>query len=139
MLSPKQLKQAQRGAVQQQEIIGQLQGIAKDIARSEKVIIDLKVQLETVNAQYQEPRTTRQDVDYLSALLDCAKKKLAWEKQLASVQKRAPALLEQMMRVMNDPHAPPDEPTRAELLRSLKEVQAAMERLTAAQVGGRQG
>jgi len=61
--------------------------------------------------------------------LECAKKKLAWEKIIASLQKRTPQLLERMSKLIHDPQNTPSEETRSEMLGSLQSVQAAMERL----------
>jgi hypothetical protein len=48
---------------------------------------------------------------------------------MASLQKRAPLLMEKMVAVINDPLAPPAEETRAQILQSLNAVQNAMQRL----------
>jgi len=90
---------------------------------------DLKAELESVNSKHQGRRTTREDIAYLTDLLKCANKKLIWEKQLASVQKRTPVILETVSRLMNDPQIPADEQLRTEMLRSLQAIQATMERL----------
>ena len=134
MISIKQLKLADKGAQHQQQVIEELNAIARDIDRCEKTISSLKVELETVTAQHAGRRTTREDIAYLTALLDCAKKKLNWEKQLASVQKRTPALLERMTQVMSDPKAPLTEELRTQMLAALQSIQASMERLQSVQV-----
>jgi hypothetical protein len=82
-----------------------------------------------VNTKYPSPRTTRQDIAYLTDLLKCANKKLAWEKQIASMQKRTPATLEKMAQLLNDPKNPPADAMRVGMLQALQGVQAAMERL----------
>jgi hypothetical protein len=125
---------AEKRAAEQQRVILELNGLVKSIERCVKTITELKSELEEVNAAHQGARTTRQEIDYLTALLKCAHKKLAWEKQLASLQKRTPELLEQMGRLLNDPEAPPDDPFREEMLRALHGVQAAMERLHGVEV-----
>ena len=134
MLSSKQLKHGERAAADQRETILKLNALVKDIDRCQKTIADLKAELESVNRKYQNRTTTREDVDYLTALLDCAKRKLAWEKQMASLQKRTPALLETMTSLMNDPQAPPAETTRMQMLSALQNIQAAMERLNEVKV-----
>ena len=63
-----------------------------------------------------------------------ANKKLVWERQIGSLQKRAPLLLEKMSRVMDDPQNPPPENMRAGIVKALQGVQAAMERLQAAKM-----
>jgi hypothetical protein len=128
-LSLKQLKQAEKGLLQQQQLISELNAIVRDIERCEKTMAALKRELEAANAKFQGQRSTRDEIAYLSALLECAKRKLAWEKQLASLQKRTPAVLEKMAALLNDPHNPPAEQTRADILQALQKVQAAMERL----------
>jgi hypothetical protein len=134
MLSLKQLKLAEKSAAQQRQVVAELNTIVRDIERCDKTINDLKLELEAVNTKHAGRRTTRDDIAYLTALLDCAKKKLAWEKQIASLHKRTPEVLERMNRLINDPAAPmPDEP-RAEMLSALQRVQAAMEHLQSAKV-----
>src|SRR5581483_4489170 len=129
MPSLKELKLAEKSLVRQQRVVAELNGIIADIERCEKTIIDLQAELTAVNARYPSPRTTRQDIGYLTDLLKCANKKLAWEKQLASLQKRTPATLEQMAALLNDPQNPPADLIRTEMLKALQGVQAAMERL----------
>src|SRR5688572_3280736 len=110
----KQNKLAEKRAGEQQRVILELNALVKSIERCVKTITDLKSELELVNAAHQGSRTTRQEIDYLTELLKCAHKKLTWEKQLASLQKRTPELLEQMGRLLNDPLAAPDDPFREE-------------------------
>jgi len=129
MLSVKELKQQEKSAAQQRQVISELNALSRDIERSEKTITSLKAELETVNSKHQGRRTTREDIAYLTDLLGCAKKKLAWEKQMASLQKRTPELMERITHLMNDPQSPPGEEGRAEMLRALQDVQTAMERL----------
>lgn len=134
MSSLRQLKLEGKAAAHQQQIVLELNALVKDIERSEKIISTLKHDLDAVNAKFQGPRSTREDVAYLSSLLDCAKKKLAWEKQIASLQKRTPPLLERMAGIMNDPLVPPAPETREQMLRALQSIQSAMERLQGAHV-----
>jgi chromosome segregation ATPase len=129
MTSTKQLKQEQRGTAQLQRAISELQRLAADIERCEKTITDLQNELEAVNSKHAGRRTTRDDIAYLTALLECAKRKLAWEKQIGSLQKRTPTILEDISRLITDPKNPPPEPLRDDVMRSLQKVQAAMERL----------
>jgi len=129
MASLKQIRLATKSAVQQQQIISELNALVQDIERCDKTITALQSELAAVNAKYPAQRTTQENVAYLTDLLRCAKKKLGWEKQIASLQKRTPLILENMGRLMNDPHHPPGEEMRAEMLRALQGVQAAMERL----------
>lgn len=129
MSSLKELKAAQKSAIQQQEVISELDALVRDIERCEKIIGDLQTELAAVNSKYPSARTTREDVDYLSDLLKCARKKLTWEKQIASLQKRTPAILQNMSNLLNDPKNPPAQDMRLEMLRGLQRVQATMERL----------
>jgi hypothetical protein len=129
MLSLKQLKSAEKNAAQQQQVIAELNVLVKDIERCEKTILDLKVRLESVNAKHQDRKTTRDDIAYLSDLLDCAKRKLAWEKHIASLQKRTPTVLERLTRFIGDAQAPSSQPIQAEMLHALQRLQAAMQRL----------
>ena len=129
MLSLKQLRSAEKGAAHQQQVITELNVLVKDIERCEKTILDLKARLESVNLMHQGRKTTRDDIAYLSDLLDCAKRKLAWEKHIASLQKRTPAVLERLTRLMNDPQAPHSDQVQADMLQALQRLQAAMQRL----------
>jgi hypothetical protein len=128
-MSLKQLRLENKSVAQQQHVIAELNGIIRDIERCERTITDLQAELLAINTKYQGPRDTRQDIEYLSGLLACAKKKLAWEKNLASLQKRTPEVLEEMGRLLNDPKNPPADAARNEMLRALQGVQSAMERL----------
>jgi hypothetical protein len=129
MPSLKELKLADKSVVLQQQVISELNTLVRDIERCEKTILDLQNELAAVNTKYPSPRTTRQDIAYLTDLLKCANKKLAWEKQIASMQKRTPATLEKMAQLLNDPKNPPADAMRVGMLRALQGVQAAMERL----------
>jgi len=129
MQSIKDLKHAEKSVLLQQQVVSELNTLVRDIERCEKTILDLQSELTTVNAKYPSPRTTRQDIGYLTDLLKCANKKLAWEKQIASMQKRTPATLEKMAQLLNDPKNPPPDTMRAEMLRALQRMQGAMERL----------
>jgi predicted RNase H-like nuclease (RuvC/YqgF family) len=129
MTSIKDLKLAEKSIVRQQEVVSELNTLVRDIERCEKTIADLQSELAAVNSKYPTPRTTRQDIGYLTDLLKCANKKLAWEKQIASMQKRTPATLEKMAQLLNDPKNPPADAMRVEMLRALQGVQAAMARL----------
>jgi len=129
MSTIKDLKAAEKAAAEQREMILELNSLVTDIERCEKTIVTVNGELQKVNAKYQGPRDTRQDVEYLSALLDCAKRKLAWEKQIASVQKRTPPLLQNMQRHMNDEKNPPPEPVRLQMLQALESLQSALGRL----------
>ncbi len=129
MSTLKDLKLAQKSAAEQQALLLELNAVLKDIGRCEATIKSLRADLEAVNERFKGPRTTREDIDYLTALLACAKKKLNWERHLASLQKRAPLVLEQMARLMQDPKNPPADDVRQEMLRILQGIQGAMERL----------
>ena len=134
MLSLKEIKLAEKRALQQARVVSELKVLAKDIERCEQTIRDLRTDLEGVNSKHQGRRSTREDIAYLTELLECAKRKLAWEKQMASLQKRTPVILETMTRLMNDPQSVPSEGTRSEMLRALQDIQAAMERLNQTKV-----
>jgi hypothetical protein len=132
MATTRQLKEAQRVAVQQKEIIGELQTLVKDIERCENTIIALKAEMESVNAKHAARKTTQDDVHFLEDLLACAKKKLVWEKQLSSLQKRTPDLMKRVEAVVNHPESNPDEQTREALMGSLNAVKAGIQRLSEA-------
>jgi len=127
---------AQIKAADRRRSLAALKQLAVDIGRCQETIASVLVELNSVNAKHQGPRSTRQEVQYLTVLLSCAKRKLAWEKQIASLQKRAPALLEEMTAVMNDTDFPPTEELKADMLNSLQSVREALERLQAAELAG---
>ncbi|MDB6024158.1 MAG: Inhibitor of kappaB kinase gamma-like protein [Verrucomicrobiales bacterium] len=129
MSSLKQFKATEKNAAHLQAVVQDLNTLVKDIDRCEKTINDLKTDLETLNVRHKDRKTTREDIAYLEDLLKCANKKLTWEKHIASLQKRTPALLEEVVKVVNDPNAAPDPEVRANVLQSLHAVQGAMERL----------
>ncbi|HMJ91087.1 MAG TPA: hypothetical protein VK530_14790 [Candidatus Acidoferrum sp.] len=127
--SLKDYKLAEKRAAEQVQVVSELEELVKDIERCEKTISDLKADLLAVNEKHKERKSTREDVAYLEDLLKCAKRKLAWEKQMESLQKRTPEILQRMSAMIEDPKLPPEAPVRAAMLRSLQSVQAAMERL----------
>ncbi len=129
MSASKQLKESQRAAQKHHELIAELQELVQDITRCEKTITALQIELNETNAKYSGQRNTKQDVEFLTVLLDCSKRKLAWEKQIASLQKRTPELLERMTSFLNDPVNPPSNESRAQILESLQAVQSTMEKL----------
>jgi hypothetical protein len=128
-MSSSKYKLAEKAAAQQQKVVGELTGLVKTIERCEKTITDLKAELESVQAKYPTRKTTQEEIAYLTDLLKCANKKLGWEKQLASLQKRTPDILEQLTILMNDPANPPTEEMREAMLRALQAVKVAIERL----------
>ena len=129
MSASKQLKESSRAAQKHLELVAELQELVQDITRCEKTISALQAELNENNKQFAGPRTTKQDVDFLTVLLDCAKRKLAWEKQIASLQKRTPELLERMTSFLNDPVNPPSNETRVQILEALQAVQVTMQKL----------
>jgi hypothetical protein len=129
------IQQGQIKAAERRRILAEFQQLGMSIARCEETISSVMAELKSANATYQGGRSTRQEVEYLTILLDCAKRKLAWEKQIASLKKRAPALLEKMSKIMNDKDHPPGEELKAEILRLLQIVQDALQRLQALELG----
>jgi len=134
MSASKQLRLERQVVARQKQVVDELNSIVQDIERCERTVLDLQEELTRINLQFQGPRTTRDDVEYLSGLLACAKKKLGWEKQLASLQKRTPSTLQELATLLDDPHAPPSSEAKDEMLRALQKVQASMERLQALKV-----
>ena len=122
-------------AAERRRVLAELKQLAVDIERCQETISSVMAELDATNAKYQGDRSTRQEVEYLTILLACAKRKLAWEKQIASLKKRAPALLESMAGIMNDREHPPTEELKAEMLRALQIVQATLEKLNPPEAG----
>jgi hypothetical protein len=131
MHSIKQIKAVEKNLLRQKEIIDELNALVRDIERCEKTIVELQSELESVNVRHQNRKTTRDDIAYLEDLLKCANKKLVWERQIGSLQKRTPPVLERMGNLLNDPNSVGDEQTRNGMLRSLQALQGAMARLQA--------
>src|SRR4030095_806645 len=121
-MSTSKYKLAEKAVMEQQRVVTELQSLVKSIERSEKTIDDLKKELEAVQKKYPVRKTTQEEIAYLTDLLKCANKKLGWEKQLASLQKRTPRILDQLTSVMNDPTNPPNDEMRAAMLRALQGV-----------------
>jgi hypothetical protein len=122
-------------AAERRRVLAELKQLAVDIGRCQETIASVMAELNSTNAKYEGERSTRQEVEYLTILLACAKRKLAWEKQIASLKKRAPALLESMANIMNDRDHPPTEELKAEMLHSLQGVQNALARLHVPEAG----
>jgi uncharacterized protein YoxC len=129
MSTPRQIKLEQQVANQQKGLIGELQALVNDLERAEKTVTSLKAELGGVNERHANRTTTQHDIAYLEDLLACARKKLVWEKQIASLQKRTPELMERVEALVNHPQSNPDQQTQDALMHSIKEVQAAMQRL----------
>src|SRR5258708_18438463 len=86
-------------AAEHQRLLAELKELAVSVNRCQETVTSLMTELNAANEKFQGQRSTSQEVEYLTILLACAKRKLAWEKQIASLQKRAPALLAEMTRI----------------------------------------
>jgi hypothetical protein len=117
---------ARKAAQRQLEVVESLEALANSIGKADTMINELKVQMEAVNAKHADRKTTADDIAYLEDLLRCARKKLAWEQQMAKLSKRIPEVLESVSAVMNDPEAAPSEETRAAVVQLLQKVQHSM-------------
>ena len=131
-MSSKAKKLQHKSTVLQGEMVEDLSGLVKSIERAETLLEELKRETEEMNATHQHRRTTREDIAYLEDLLKCAKKKLAWEKQMEAVAKRTPEVLAKVSTAMNDTTNPPEPELRVKVLDLLQTVQGAMARLDAA-------
>jgi hypothetical protein len=129
MSSRKEYRQAAKSVSKQHEVTLELQALLASIEKAERTITELKSELEAANRTHQVRTTTQQDIDFLTALLKCANKKLGWEKQVASLKKRAPGVMQELATIMQDTKNPPSEETCAMLLQTMQQVKAAMERL----------
>lgn len=118
-------------AAERRRVLNEVNQMAASIARCEKTITSVMTDLQVINTKYRGTRSTREEVEFLKVLLDCAQRKLAWEKQIASLKKRAPAIVEAMTKIMGDKEHPPSEELQAEMLRSLQAIQGALQRLQA--------
>jgi hypothetical protein len=131
-MSSKARKLLHKSNVLQGEMLEELQSLVKSIERGETLLAELKQDTEEMNAKHQHRRSTREDIAYLEDLLKCAKKKLAWEKQMDTVAKRTPEVLAKVSTAMNDATNPPADDVRTTTLALLQSVQGAMARLDAA-------
>src|SRR6201996_4715378 len=125
-------KLLRKSSVLQVEMLEELQSLVKSIERGETLLAELKSDTEEMNAKHQHRRSTREDIAYLEDLLKCAKKKLAWEKQMEQLANRTPEVLAKVTATMNDPPNPPEPEVREKVLELLRVVQGAMARLDAA-------
>ena len=132
MASSRARKLLHKSHVIQSEMLEELQSLVKSIERAETLLAELKSDTEEMNAKHAHRRSTREDIAYLEDLLKCAKKKLAWEKQMETVAKRTPEVLTKVSTAMNDTTNPPPEEVRTVTLSLLQSVQGAMARLDAA-------
>jgi len=126
----------QKSLLLQRDTLTELESLVKSINRSQEMINELKTEMDAVNTQHQHRKTTREDIAYLEDLLRCAKKKLAWENLMESLQKRIPSTLEDVSTVMNDTKNPPAEDVRNKILELLQSVQASMQYLEEAKIQG---
>ena len=133
-MSSKAKRRQHKSNVLQGEMLEELSGLVKSIERAETLLAELKGETDEMNATHQHRRTTREDIAYLEDLLKCAKKKLAWEKQMETVAKRTPEVLAKVSTAMNDATNPPEPEIRIQVLDLLQVVQDAMSRLDAAKM-----
>ena len=113
MASSKAKKLLRKSTLLQGEMLDDLHTLAKSIERAETLLAELKRDTEAMTARHPASRrTTREDIAYLEDLLQCAKKKLAWEKQMETLAKRTPEVLAKVSTAMND--TPTHPPTRSE-------------------------
>ena len=134
MGTSKAQKLGRKSSLLQKEVLEELDSLSRSVARAERLILELKDEMEAVGAKHQNRTTTRDDIAYLEDLLRCAKKKLAWENLMEGLGKRTPALLQKVSAVMSDEQNPPTEAVRTGIMQSLHSVQGAMERLDKAKV-----
>jgi hypothetical protein len=123
---------ARKSSLLQKEVVDELTAVARSIEKAEEMIVALKEQMDAVNQAHANRTTTSDDIAYLEDLLRCARKKLAWEKQMASLAKRIPVVLTKVQAVMNDQTNPPPDETRVAVAGLLQSVQQAMTRLETA-------
>lgn len=130
------IQKAHVKAAEGRRVLAEVNKFAVDIGRCERTIASVMGELNVVNAKYQGKRNTREEIEFLKVLLESAKRKLAWETQIASLKKRAPALMESMAGIMDDREFPPSDELKAEMLKALHLVQSALERLQAMEASG---
>ena len=134
MRTGKALKLGRKSVHLQKEVLEELDSLTRSVARAEKLILDLKDEMEAVGAKHQNRTTTKDDIAYLEDLLRCAKKKLAWENLMEGLGKRTPSLLQKVSAIMSDEQNPPSDDVRTGIMQALQSIQSAMERLDQAKV-----
>src|ERR1051325_2533896 len=134
MTSSRHFKLREKSLARQLEVIKELDRLGKDIERCERTIGELKTELDEGKAKFRTRGSTREEIDYVTALLKVANKKLVWEKNMSSLQKRTPDIMGRVSQLVNDPKSPLDDQEKASLVPSLNAVQAAMQRLAASKV-----
>lgn len=134
MRTGKALKLGRKSVHLQKEVLEELDSLTRSVARAEKLILDLKDEMEAVGAKHQNRTTTKDDIAYLEDLLRCAKKKLAWENLMEGLGKRTPSLLQKVSAIMSDEQNPPTDEVRTGIMQALQSIQSAMERLDRAKV-----
>jgi chromosome segregation ATPase len=132
----KAYRNAQKRTFRAEEAVEELEKLASSIDRAETMLAELRDELEKVSVQHQGRRTTREDIAFLTDMLKCAKKKLAWEKQIAALRKRAPEVLTSVVDLVNDPKSEPSNTLKLRIVETLHAVQTSMQRLDAAVAAG---
>jgi len=122
-------QKVQLKAAAHRRLLEDVKDLAVSVNRCQETLTSLMAELTAANAKFQGERNTQQEVDYLTILLACAKRKLSWEKQIASLHKRVPGLLEEMTGALNDQDFPPSNEIKLEMMQSLQVAQAALARL----------
>jgi hypothetical protein len=125
-------KQQRRSTALHQQAVEELQGVAKAIERIEELIESLRIEMDAVGHKYPAERTAREDVDFLTDLLACAKKRLLWETQMEALRNRIPVVMEKVSQTINDPKGAPTTEMASGLLEMMQSVKNSMERLDAA-------
>ncbi len=129
-MTPRKEYQLQaKSVLRQKQAMAELQGLLTSIERAERTIGELKIELELANLTYRDRTTTQEDILFLTALLKCANKKLGWEKQVASLKKRAPEIMREIGELIQDTAHPPAPDVCASWLHTMEQVKAAIERL----------
>ena len=67
----KQYKLAEKAAIQQRQVVAELEALVKSIDRCEKTVTELKAELQAVQNKYQTRKTTQEEIAYLTDLLKC--------------------------------------------------------------------
>src|SRR5947209_7366886 len=96
----KKYQLAAKALAHQRQLISELEALARSVERCEQTLAGLKTELEAVHGKHQNRKTTQDDIAFLTDLLKCANKKLGWEKQIASLKKRTPTVLQEMAAVL---------------------------------------
>ena len=129
MASSKALKLGRKSALSQRDVLVELDALMKSIARGEKMILELKEEMELVGTKHQHRKTTRDDIAYLEDLLRLREEEAGVGEPDGEPRQAHAGATRKVLRDDERRQNPPDGEVRAGIMRALQSIQGAMERL----------